>query len=121
VAVCPQGAVQVFSATTDQLQERIVEYAYAATRNIPAVYFNFLVNITAHCDCHGEPDKVLIPHIGFLASTDPVAIDQASFDLVEKVGGKDFFAKVNNVSGLTQLEYAEQIGLGSRQYELIEI
>lgn len=121
IAVCEQRAVLGPPTSPTELQERIVEFCFGILQKIPAIYFNFLVNITAHCDCRGEEQKKLIDDIGFLASTDPVAIDQASYDLFRKQAAGDIFKKEHKVSGLRQLEYGQEIGLGSRDYELIKI
>lgn len=121
IAICPQKTIHGFSSGVKELQERMVEYAYAATKQINAVYFNFAVNLTAHCDCFGDSDKILTEDIGFLASTDPLAIDQASYDLVLQHLGKDIFEETNGVNGLLQLDYGEKIGLGNKNYSLINI
>ena len=64
--------------------ERMTEYAYGVTKphQKKMGYINFLINITPDCDCAPWSDAPIVPDIGFVASTDPVAIDQASFDLV---------------------------------------
>jgi uncharacterized Fe-S center protein len=96
---------------------------------------NFLTNITPDCDCCPWSDSPIVPDIGFLASTDPVAIDQASFDLVNKqlgikgsmlehgveAGADKFRGLRSSTSPEVQLKYGEEIGLGSRKYELITL
>jgi hypothetical protein len=64
----------------------------------------------------------IAPDVGILASDDPVSIDKASFDLVNKACGKDIFKDTHpDQDGLKQLRYAQEIGLGSLDYELIEL
>jgi uncharacterized Fe-S center protein len=121
IAKCPQKAPQPFAASSSILQERIVEYAAGVLKKIPTVFVSAVLNVTAHCDCHADKDKILIRHIGFLSSLDAVAIDQAAYDLVKNRCGYNLFKKVNQVSGVRQLIYAEQLGLGQRKYKLISL
>ncbi|HMD68545.1 MAG TPA: hypothetical protein VKF42_06650, partial [Chitinivibrionales bacterium] len=65
----------------------------------------------------------IVDDVGIFASADPVAIDQACFDMVrEKAGGIDVFKKAHpDRDGLRQLKYAEKLGIGSRSYELVTV
>jgi len=104
------------------VQEKMVEYAFGAVKDKKSKvgYFNFIINVTPNCDCYDRSDPPIVPDIGILASFDPVAIDQASIDLVNQAGGHDMFKKLYpNVDWTVQLKYAEEIGLGSRKYELV--
>ena len=102
------------------VQEKIVEYAYGAVKGRKTAYFNFVIRVSPQCDCYGFNDKPIIPDIGMLASTDPVAIDQASVDIVNQSAGKDIFKQIHpDVDWGVQLKYAEEIGMGTRAYELI--
>jgi len=103
------------------VQEKLVEYALGALKEKDAFYFNYLNHITSNCDCMGIKEKPLLPDIGILASEDPVAIDQACYDLVIKCAGDVFKKEHPKVDGTVQLSYAEEVGLGMREYELIEI
>lgn len=86
------------------------------------VYVNVLNNISIDCDCDGNPAEPDIHDIGIVASTDPVAIDQASIDLAFAAEGSESLQnRVNEREGLHTLEHAETIGLGSRSYELVNI
>ena len=86
------------------------------------VYVNVLNNISIDCDCDGNPAEPDIHDIGILASTDPVAIDQASIDLCFAAEGSEALQqRVERQMGLHTLEHAEEIGLGSRTYELVSI
>jgi uncharacterized protein len=118
IAVCPVEAVRIpwGGAGKIELQERIAEYAYAAQLNKKCFYVNFLINITADCDCMNIAMEKLTEDIGVLASDDPVAIDQASYDLV--VAKHEEF---KNHAADAQLRHGEELGLGSREYELINL
>jgi uncharacterized Fe-S center protein len=108
------------------VQEKIAEYAYGAVQGKICAYFNFIIRVSPNCDCYGHNDEPIVPDIGILASFDPVAIDQASVDLVNQTRGRiksgnKFRAIYSNVDWAVQLKHAEEIGLGSRKYELIHI
>lgn len=103
------------------IQEKMAEYAMAVLRNKKgkAFFFNFLIKITKECDCLAKDDPRIVPDIGILASRDPVAVDQASLDLVIARAGTDIFKKLHpHRDGTRQLAHAEKIGMGSRNYRL---
>lgn len=86
------------------------------------VYINVMNRLSVDCDCDGNPAEPDMHDIGILASTDPVALDQACIDLV--YGAEDGQSLVNRIesrNGLHTLEHAQQIGPGSRSYELVSI
>ena len=86
------------------------------------VYINVLNNLSIDCDCDGNPAAPDIHDIGILASTDPVAIDQASIDLAFAAEGSESLRnRVDNRNGLHTLEHAEELGLGSRGYQLVNV
>ena len=86
------------------------------------VYINVMNRLSVDCDCSGRPAEPDIHDIGILASTDPVALDQACVDLVYAAeGNTSLVNRIESRNGLHTLEYAEQIGLGSRTYELVYI
>lgn len=86
------------------------------------VYVSVLNNISIDCDCNGNPAEPDIHDIGILASTDPVAIDQASIDLAFAAEGSESLQnRVAGRDGLHTLEHAQDIGLGNRAYELVNI
>ena len=135
---CPEHAIDInWETEIPVFMERMVEYAYGATSGKKGKigYMNFLIRITPDCDCFPFSDTPIVPDIGILASRDPVAIDAASFDLVNKQQGftssllsghhhpgEDKFTGVHaNTDGFHQVRYAEEIGLGSSDYELITI
>lgn len=138
ITVCPTKAVDMdWAVELVPFMERLTEYAYGTVkgreRNI--CYINFALNITPDCDCAAWSDVHLAPDIGILASHDPVALDQACFDLVKAAPGLNprnagmrlktdfdkFTERWPKTHGEIQLSYGEEIGLGRRQYELVKV
>ncbi|MCX8118266.1 MAG: DUF362 domain-containing protein [Desulfobacterota bacterium] len=138
ILACPAGAVQIqWNESIPLFQKKMVEYAFGALvkKRGKALFLNFLTQISPACDCYGFSDVPIVNDIGILASEDPVAIDQASADLVNaqegnpsskltknlKAGGDKFRGLYPEVDWTIQLAYAEEIGLGRRGYDLIRI
>jgi uncharacterized Fe-S center protein len=117
MAVCPHRAIMFnfLRSFSKAFPEKLVEYAFAAPKNQTNIYVTFAFKMTRGCDCEGHKMKPIVRDLGIFASTDPVAIDQACLDLLDKREGKKVFGRARH-----QLEYAENIGLGKRQYHLIE-
>ena len=115
IAVCPKGAIRNTWGGSNFL-EKLAEYAYGAAKDKEIIYITFAHNITKDCDCMGKPMKPIADNIGILAGKDPVALDTACLDLVQRNSGKKLFEK-----GRKSLEHAEKIGLGTMQYQLVEI
>ena len=79
-------------------------------------------SLSIDCDCSGNPSEPDMHDIGILASADPVALDQACMDLIYKAeGNESFVQRVESRHGLLSLEHGEEIGLGSRTYELVSV
>ena len=138
IIICPNGAIDVqWGKDTALFQKKMVEYAYAALKGKEkkAAFLNFLLQISPACDCTPFNDAPIVRDLGVMASRDPVAIDQASVDMVNQQAGLDgsclnshkemgddkFRGVYPNIDWNIQLEYAEEIGLGKRYYELITI
>ena len=86
------------------------------------VYINVMNRLSVDCDCDGNPAEPDMHDIGILASYDPVALDQACVDLVYSAqDGNSLVERIESRNGLHTLEHAEEIGLGSRTYELVNI
>ena len=88
------------------------------------VYINVMKNLSVDCDCCSVAEDACMEDIGILASTDPVAIDQACIDLVynsNDKGKEHFIERVETRNGIHTIEAAEELGIGSRKYELINI
>jgi hypothetical protein len=120
--ICQNDAVIVnWDTPSAKLQEKMVEYAYAVLRDKmdKSGFFNFVLDVSPECDCPGWADAPIVNNIGIFASKNIVAVDQASADAVTK--HRDAFREVHKVDWSIQLSYAEKLGLGTRDYELIEI
>ena len=88
------------------------------------IYINVLCNMSVDCDCCAVAEDPCLKDIGILASLDPVAIDEASINLVKNSndpGKEHFMERVNSRNGLHTIEEAEKHGIGSREYELVNI
>lgn len=119
VAFCPLGAVEMEWIFDERLQEKYVEYAKGVLKGKEgkAGFVNFVMDVTPICDCAKWSEIPILNDIGILASLDPVAVDQASFDLaMEQICESGSEGKWS-----AQLAHAERLGLGSRKYELMEI
>ena len=87
-------------------------------------YVNVMKNLSVDCDCCVVAEDPCMKDIGILSSLDPVAIDQACIDLVvnsEDPGREHFMERVNSRNGIHTIEAAADLGMGSREYELIEL
>lgn len=138
IHACPQGALSInFERDLPRFMERMVEYTMGVLKGKEqnSLFINFITQVSPACDCYPYADAPVVADIGITASTDPVAIDQASMDLVnaqpplasscikdsphaehDKV--KAVYPKID---WQHQLQYAEQLGLGSRSYDLIRL
>ncbi len=88
------------------------------------VFINVMCNMSVDCDCCAVAEDPCIKDIGILASKDPVALDQACIDLVyssEDLGKEHFIERVESRNGIHTIEAASEIGVGNRDYELINI
>ncbi|MBQ6770119.1 MAG: DUF362 domain-containing protein [Bacteroidales bacterium] len=91
------------------------------------VYINVMNNLSVDCDCDGHPAAPQMNDIGILASTDPVALDKACLDLIFNYSStpgdnaQPLINRINQRHGTHTVEYAEQIGLGTQEYNLIDI
>ena len=122
--ICPTGAIETKQSRTGGLpfQEKLAEYARGVTAGGRFAYINVLMNISSACDCVASAPPPFVGDVGILASGDPVALDQASFDLVNKAAGiADAFKHETGVSGEHCLAHGEKIGLGARKYRLVEL
>jgi len=138
IIICSNSAINVqWSRDIPILQKKMVEYAFGVLKEKEGrvLFINFLTQISPLCDCNIYTDASIVPDVGIMASIDPVAIDQASADMVNQqtvLHGSSL--KVNTAPGEDkfrglypdidwgfQLDYAQKIGLGARSYELIKI
>jgi uncharacterized Fe-S center protein len=138
ITVCPNKNIEFdWETEAGPFGERLVEYAFGAIANKKdrCGFMNFLLSVSPECDCVPWSDSPIVPDIGILASTDPVAIDKASYDLVNKqtgfqnsalktshAAGADKFKDIwPRIDGDVQFRHAEKIGLGSAEYKLVEL
>jgi uncharacterized Fe-S center protein len=140
VAVCQYDSARVvWENASDIACKKVSEYAFAAIKDKPSFHINFIVDVSPFCDCWDSNDYPIVPDIGIAASFDPVALDQASTDMVMAapalagskirkdhehgdLRGKDKF-KLTHPDTFWQagVEHAEKIGLGNTTYEFITI
>jgi uncharacterized Fe-S center protein len=124
LAVCPTMAMFIDFDASDETQEKIAEYSLAVLKDKKgkAGFLNFAVKISKECDCWNMENPWIGPDVGILASLDPVSIDKASLDIVNKNCGQDIFKAAHpDKDGMKQLVHAKEIGLGNLDYELIEL
>lgn len=126
ICACKYGAIKIFwDENTKEIQEKMVEYALGLCYMVKQklICFNFITNITKECDCMAKNgDENVAEDIGITCSTDPVAVDKATCDLILERAKGDIFRKLHpEIDWRVQLEYADKIGLGHLEYELIDL
>ena len=125
VARCRDDAVAFdWGVMGKELEERIVEHAAGVIKalNGHIGYVTAALDITKDCDCLGVRQKPLLPDIGFLASHDPTALDKAVHDLIIERAGRTLESmSYPKHDGTVQIQYAEQMGLGSSKYSLVKV
>lgn len=114
------------SPSQEDFLETMAEAAKAVTDHCGdrILYISVANNLSVDCDCDSSPADPEMGDIGILASLDPVALDMACTDLVrssEDHGKVHLIERIDSRQGMHTLEYAERIGIGSRQYELVEL
>ena len=108
----------------DSFLESMAEAAGAVMENLGnnIIYINVMNNLSVDCDCDSNPADPTMNDVGILASLDPVALDQACVDLVYAAhDGHDLVTRMESKNGIHTLEHAAELGIGSREYELINI
>ena len=147
IAVCNQDAIRPdYNQAAEVLNYKIAEYTKAIVDGRPCFHISLAIDVSPNCDCHDENDKPIVGDIGFFASFDPVALDQACIDAVqaaaalpdteythmrdklEEAGELDE-AHANDKFHITHpdtdwkscIDHAEKIGIGTREYELIRV
>ena len=147
IAVCNQDAIRPdYNQAAEVLNYKIAEYTKAIVDGRPCFHISLAIDVSPNCDCHDENDKPIVGDIGFFASFDPVALDQACIDAVqaavplpdteythmheklEEAGELDE-AHANDKFHITHpdtdwkscIDHAEMIGIGTHEYELIRV
>ena len=115
MSICPERAIKFsWDAASTDTQKGIAQYAANIIKDKKVFYVNFLINITPNCDCFHTNEPVIAPDIGILCSFDPVAIDQACYDMV-----KDEIDRLHpEIDPQEQLAFAQERGAGKRKYEI---
>ena len=145
VALCQyEGAVLAEWDTSEVLNYKIAEYTKAVLKDKPNFHISLVMNVSPECDCWGHNDIAIVPDLGMMASFDPVALDQACADMVNSApaingwiqkdhdsyschnhcedGEEDKFKIIHpDTDWKAGLRYAQEIGLGSREYELVTV
>ncbi|MBQ6419560.1 MAG: DUF362 domain-containing protein [Clostridia bacterium] len=121
------GSDNLWSIAEEELMERITESTKATIDFFaPHVcYINTMRNMSVSCDCEGTAaEPVVTPDVGFIASLDILAADNASMDLIYQLpdgGGKALIERVETRHGLRQLSYMKELGMGNDRYILVDI
>lgn len=117
---------EMWSTEQDKFLEAMADSAWAVAKHFEGkiAYINVMCNLSVDCDCCAVAEDPCMKDIGILASLDPVAVDQACIDLVYQSDdpGKDhFIERVESRHGVHTIEAAAQLGVGSREYELVTL
>lgn len=117
---------KIWTADHDSFLESMADAAASVIRFFDGkiFYVNVMKNMSVDCDCCAKAEDPCLADIGILVSTDPVAIDQACIDLVyssDDPGKAHFIERVESRNGIHTIEAAAALGIGSREYELIEM
>jgi uncharacterized Fe-S center protein len=132
-SIAGKGAIHMTGPDSDQWSctgtpffEKIIEYnkSLMDVKGDKMIYFNVLNNLSTSCDCDANAPLPTMPDIGMLASTDPVALDKASLDQIyarPEAERRELVERIDGCGGGYKVVYAEEIGLGRQQYDLIEL
>ena len=136
IGICPVDAVCAASdESNDILNCKIAEYSLAVLKDRPHFHISLVCDVSPFCDCHGENDAPIVPDVGMFASFDPVALDIACADAVNAqpaiansrlgeqphVHNDHFKNNHPETNWMSCIDHAVKLGLGSKEYELIEI
>jgi hypothetical protein len=135
IGVCNFNAISnSYDANSNDLNHRMVEYTKAVVDGRPHFHISIVNQVSPCCDCHGENDAAVVPDIGMFASFDPVALDKACIDAVNAAPviaasilgplehKHDHFTSIHPTTNWrSQIEYAESLGLGHADYDLITV
>lgn len=130
-----RGAIQGPDSSNDVLNCKIAEYAWAVIKDRPNFHISLVMDVSPYCDCHPENDTPIIADVGMFASFDPVALDVACADAcnrMEPLPGTFLTDRKNRTGDIfndthpytnwrSGVEHAAKLGVGSLEYELIEV
>lgn len=121
------GSDDMWDISNEEFMERMTESAKAVADHFGEriVYINVMRNMSVSCDCEGTAaEPVVTPNVGILASTDILAVDAASVDLVYAMKEEEHHALVERMEsrhGLRQITYMKELGMGNDRYTLLDI
>ena len=121
------GSDDMWDISNEEFMERMTESAKAVADHFGKhiVYINVLRNMSVSCDCEGcAAEPVVTPNVGILATTDLLAVDQASVDLIyamQEHQHADLVERMESRQGLRQLSYMKELGMGNDRYRLLDI
>ena len=138
ITICEHQAIRInWNEEASLVMKKMAEYSLGAVsgKTGKVLFINFITQVSPACDCYGHSDAPIVPDLGILASTDPVALDQACADLVNRARGLPDTAMQNGhepgsdkfrgvypkIDWEVQLEHGEKTGLGRREYELVPL
>jgi uncharacterized Fe-S center protein len=137
IAVCPKDAISApGDESFENLNCKIAEYAKAVVQNRPSFHIAIVADVAPNCDCHSENDAAIVPDVGMFASFDPVALDVACADAVNRQpvlpgsaitdnhleDDRDrFHAAHPDTCWQSAVAHGEKIGLGTTKYELVNV
>ncbi|HOX09809.1 MAG TPA: DUF362 domain-containing protein [Candidatus Omnitrophota bacterium] len=124
LVACRSDAINIsWGESSGNVQEKMAEFALGVMNDKKGriLFLNYAFKITKDCDCLAKDEPAVAPDAGIFASTDPVAIDKASADIINAAAKADAFGREwPRIEWARQLEYGAKIGLGSLDYELVE-
>jgi len=128
---CPQGAWSWPEGSKERFQIWLAHAARAVMSTFgpgKVAFLNFVQDVTPMCDCAAPAGLPLVADVGVLASLDPVAIDRASLDLIDRapamdpgLRGPDRLGRLKGTSSLIQMEVASELGMGQLHYDLLPV
>lgn len=151
IGVCPMDAISTkWDESNDILNKKMAEYAWAVLEGRPHFHISLVVDVSPNCDCHSENDIPIVPDVGMFASFDPIALDMACADavnrqpimpgsVIDNTDTKTHSHEYDNCHGSNTnendhfhishpdtnwrvcMEHGEKIGIGSMEYELIKV
>jgi len=142
IGICNYNAIgAAWDESSNILNKKIAEYSWAVLHDRPHFHISLVIDVAPFCDCHSENDLAIISDIGMFASFDPVALDMACADMANQApitagsyleeqlkkqknnnDGQDHFAITHpETNWMSCLDHAEKIGIGTKEYTLIEI
>jgi len=120
ISNCPYKCLVPEKVSFDDL---LAQGAAAVINHLPkkTFYINFIWRVVKNCDCFPWSGKKISSDIGILFSKNPVAIDQASLDLVNKINGRNLFKEVSGIDPFVHINFAEKYTKWKKDYQLVEI